>query len=124
MVNKPLKTHVLTEKEALVQEIITMAVLANRLSARCFSVDYTGFINLLGITIVESEELFNDWLYRLNILPNESSVDELIYFREVLRSLINEEEIEVVCDNYALTGINFHDHRNDPPHVYEEDDED
>lgn len=123
MAVKTFQTLILEPKEIVIQDIMTMAMMANRLSAQAFSVRYYGPLNLLEVTIAESEEKFNDWLYHLTISTNESSLEDLTYFRDVLRSLINEEEVDVEYDNFAMAGINFTDHRNDPPYNYEEDEE-
>lgn len=122
MAVKTFQTLILEPKEIVIQDIMTMAMMANRLSAQAFSVRYYGPLNLLEVTIAESEEKFNDWLYHLTISTHESSLEDLTYFRDVLRSLINEEEVDVECDNFAMAGINFTDHRNDPPYDYESDD--
>lgn len=125
MIHKPF-----TKEDAL-SAIANTAINASEKTVNAVQFNYTPLPTgtTLLVVITESIEKYADWLFALRINIHRSTVDQLEEFNGVLKRLIFGEEVDIEKLNLSywnsgLTGIEVEDHRNDPPHVYEDDDED
>lgn len=120
-----LPAAVISSKDQVVLDIITTAYLANKQQKNIFRFDYVPSCDSLTVIVAKSKQRYNDWLYRLSIFVDDSSLEELLKFKEALMDLIAGEELDMDMfppDNYE--GLMVGDHRNDPPYEYAEDETD
>lgn len=90
MVNK---TLVLNEKTHLVNQIMSLAYSANKVSGYLIGVDYHPQIDSLAIVIFSPEARTSEYLYKLSLYLEPCSLEELHKFKDILEMFLEGKDI-------------------------------
>lgn len=102
------KTLLLNEKTQLVNQIMSLAYIANSNSKYMFSAEYRPHTDSLTVRIFDREDTNFDYVYEINIYLEPSTADELQKFKDILEMFLDGEDISRFKQKFGYGTTTLH----------------